>query len=90
MKMVLFQMERCPFCKHFRRMFYRDCPNGEELILDGHQDPRWVEYGLEYVPTVVAYDEEGKEIGRIGSVKLVGIKKARWLEWLKEMGLSRG
>lgn len=85
MRFVLYQMESCPFCKHFRRIFYRDHPDGEEIMLDGHQDPEWIELGLNYVPTVIAYDDGGNEIDRLESVKLVGIRKGRWIEWLRKM-----
>jgi glutaredoxin len=79
-------METCPFCKHFRRMFFRDIQDGEEIILDGHEDPGWVELGLNYVPTVIAYNDEGREIDRLESVKLVGIRKDRWVDWLGKLG----
>ena len=85
MKMVLYQMEKCPFCKHFRRMFYRDVPDGDEVMLDGHEDPGWIDLRLNYVPTVIAYDDDGMEIGRLESVKLVGIRKDRWVEWIDKM-----
>jgi glutaredoxin len=85
MKLVLYQMEQCPFCKHFRRMFYRDHPDGEEVMLDGHEDPQWIDLGLNYVPTVIAYDDEGKEVDRLESFKLVGIRKDRWLDWLEKL-----
>jgi glutaredoxin len=87
MKLVLYQMKECPFCKHFRRMFYRDHPEGEEIMLDGHEDPGWVELGLNYVPTVIAYDDDGNEIKRLESVKLVGIRKDRWKGWIEEFGI---
>lgn len=85
MKLVLYQMEQCPFCKHFRRMFYRDHPEGEEIMLEGHEDPGWIEHSLNYVPTVIAYDDECNEIDRLESFKLVGIKKNRWKEWLDKL-----
>ncbi len=54
-------------------------------MLDGHQDPGWVELRLNFVPTVIAYDDGGNEIDRLESVKLVGIRKDRWVEWLGKM-----
>jgi len=81
MRFVLYQMETCPFCKHFRRMFFRDVPDGETVMLSGHEDPGWIEYSLDYVPTVIAYDEEGREADRLGAERLVGINRDRWEEW---------
>lgn len=88
MRFVLYQMETCPFCKHFKRMFFRDIPGGEEVMLDDHGDPGWVEHQLNYVPTVIAYDDDGNEVSRLESVKLVGIRKSRWTSWLVEMGVQ--
>ena len=88
MKLVMFQMLDCPFCKHFKRIFYRDVPDGEEVILDGHGDQGWIDHRLDFVPTVIAYDDDGKEISRLSSVKLVGIRKGKLAGWLRELGLD--
>lgn len=86
MRFVLYHMDRCVFCKHFRRMFKRDITNGEEVLLSGHEDPGWIEMGLNFVPTVIAYDDSGNEVSRLEAVRLVGIRKGPWADWLKEMG----
>ncbi len=84
MEFVLYNMEDCPFCKHFRRIFRNTVPEGKMVILDGHTDPRWIEHRIDFVPTVIAY-EDGVEVDRIGSVKMVGIRYERWVEWLKKV-----
>ncbi len=88
MRFVLYHMDDCIFCKHFRRMFNRDIENGDDVLLSGHEDERWLELGLNYVPTVIAYDDNGNEISRLESVKLLGIRKGPWVKWLEEMGIS--
>ena len=88
MRLVLYHMEQCVFCKHFKRMFDRDVHGGQDILLSGHEDPRWVEMDLNFVPTVIAYDGDGNEISRLEAVKLVGIRKGPWTRWLSELGMN--
>ena len=81
MEFVLYQQPECPFCKHFRRLFFKYIPEGKEIVIPDHGSELWMEHELEYVPTVVAY-LDGKEVERLPSVKLVGIRKNDWTEWL--------
>jgi hypothetical protein len=69
-------------------MYDRDIKDGEDVLLTGHDDPRWVELGLNYVPTVIAYNDNGDEVSRLESIKLLGIRKGPWVNWMKEMGLK--
>ncbi|MCU0798819.1 MAG: hypothetical protein MUC62_04025 [Candidatus Thermoplasmatota archaeon] len=80
MEFVLYSLENCPFCKHFRRIFLRSVPDGKIVMLDGHSDSIWIEKDLHYVPTVIAL-EKGKEVDRLEAVKLVGIRYPVWLDW---------
>ena len=90
MRMIMYQMEQCPFCKHFIRMFKNEVQGGEIVSLDGHNDPRWQKFELNYVPTVIAYDEEGNEASRLESVAMVGIRKDRWHRWLSDLNIEEG
>ena len=59
---------------------------GEIITLKDYEDSLWVEKHIRFVPTVIAYDEKGHEVDRIGAVKMVGIRKGPWQAWLNEMG----
>ncbi len=82
MEFVLYQQDRCPFCKHFQRLFYKYVPDGSDVRIPDHDSSLWIDHGIDFVPTVIAY-QDGKEVERIGAVKLVGIRKNVWMEWLK-------
>ncbi|MCK5773265.1 MAG: hypothetical protein KAH57_05705 [Thermoplasmata archaeon] len=86
MRFVLYQQDSCPFCKHFIRLYKKKFPDGEIITLKDYEDPLWVEKHISFVPTVIAYDDNGREIDRIGAVKMVGIRKGPWQAWLTEMG----
>ncbi|MFO8051281.1 MAG: thioredoxin family protein [Thermoplasmatota archaeon] len=81
MEFVLYQQPQCPFCKHFRRLFYKHIPGGKEVVIPDHGSELWTQHSIQYVPTVVAY-RDGEEVERLSSVELVGIRKNRWLDWL--------
>jgi glutaredoxin len=82
MEFVLYQQPSCPFCKHFQRLFHKYVPEGREIIIPDHGSPLWIEHKIDFVPTVIAY-EDGKEVERLGAVKLVGIRKHQWVKWLQ-------
>ena len=86
MELVLYEMEQCPFCKHFRRIFFKTVPDGKNVILKDHNDPGWIDHKLDFVPTVIA-TENGREIDRIVARKLIGIKKEKWEDWLDGLGI---
>ncbi|MEA3559725.1 MAG: glutaredoxin domain-containing protein [Candidatus Thermoplasmatota archaeon] len=81
MEFILYQQPGCPFCKHFKRLFYKHIPEGKEIEIPDHGSKLWMEHGLEFVPTVVAY-QNGKEVERLPSMKLIGIRKSKWIQWL--------
>lgn len=82
MEFVMYQQDRCPFCKHFRRLYYKHIPDGKEIMIPDHDSSIWIEEGIDFVPTVIAY-ENGEEVERLGAIKLVGIRKNMWLDWLQ-------
>jgi glutaredoxin len=87
MKFVLYSLENCPFCKHFRRIFKNTLPDGDIMMLDGHSDNMWIEKNIDFVPTVVAY-ENGEEVDRISAEKLVGIRYPSWQGWISKYGVD--
>ena len=89
MDFVLYQQPSCPFCKHFRRLFHKHIPEGKEVSIPDHSSPIWLEKKIDFVPTVIAY-RDGVEIERIGAVRLVGIRKKMWLDWLEMIGKKYG
>jgi glutaredoxin len=82
MEFVLYQQPSCPFCKHFQRLFHKYIPEGKVVIIPDHECSLWVDHNIDYVPTVIAY-QDGKEVERLGATKLVGIRKDKWTEWLR-------
>lgn len=84
MEFVLYQQPSCPFCKHFQRLFYKYIPEGKEVVLPNHECEIWTEKNIDFVPTVIAY-ENGVEVDRLGAKRLIGIRKGPWLKWLKKM-----
>ncbi|MFW3145341.1 MAG: hypothetical protein ACMUIE_00835 [Thermoplasmatota archaeon] len=84
MEFVLYQQPSCPFCKHFERLFFKHIPDGKVVVIPDHASRLWIEHRLDFVPTVVAY-LDGQEVERLGAVKLIGIRKQRWLDWLNEI-----
>ena len=82
MEFVLYQQASCPFCKHFQRLFYKFIPDGKEVVIPDHGSSLWTEHRIEYVPTVIAY-EDGQEVERLDSIRLIGIRKNTWMEWLQ-------
>ena len=87
MDLVMYSMENCPYCKHFRRIFVNSIPDGKIITLDRNDDTEWIERGIEFVPTVVAY-EEGKEVDRLSAVSMVGIRYPIWKDWVSKYGLE--
>lgn len=87
MEFVLYSLENCPFCKHFKRLFTNALPDGEIVMMDGHGDGLWIERGIDFVPTVIAYDN-GAEVDRISAVKMVGIRYDAWQEWIGKYGIK--
>lgn len=81
MEFILYKQTKCPFCKHFNRLFYKHIPEGKEVVIPDHGSELWNKHGIEYVPTVIAYID-GEEVERLPSLKLIGIRKNKWIEWL--------
>jgi len=89
MEFVLYQQPSCPFCKHFERMFKKYVPEGRSVIIPDHGSSLWTQHRIDFVPTVIAY-KDGVEVARLGAVRLVGIRKEMWVEWLKKIGSDHG
>lgn len=89
MEFILYQQPSCPFCKHFRRLFYKYIPEGSEVVIPDHGCSLWSEHNIDFVPTVIAY-ENGKEVERLGAVKLIGIRKDKWMDWLRMINEKYG
>ena len=83
MEFVLYQQPSCPFCKHFQRLFNKYVPDGREVVIPDHGSPLWNEHEIDLVPTVILYDDDGNEVERLGAVKLIGIRKKQWIDWLR-------
>ena len=89
MEFVLYQQPSCPFCKHFERMFKKHIQNGKIVIIPDHGSSMWLEKRIDFVPTVIVY-KDGVEVDRLGAVKLIGIRKHAWLEWLEKIRSDHG
>lgn len=72
MRYVLYHATWCPFCRAFVPKFREAIPDGEEVLLDDQSDPRWIELGIDLVPTIIAFEGE-EEIKRIQAAPHVGI-----------------
>jgi len=79
----MYSMEDCPFCKHFARIFKKTLPDARIHMLDRNDGTEWIEKGIEFVPTVVAY-ENGKEVDRLSAVRMIGIRYGAWQEWVSK------
>ena len=56
-------------------------PDGEEVYLDDHMDPRWIELNIPLVPTVIAYEGD-KEVKRVQARSGIGISDEMFNEFL--------
>ncbi len=72
MRYVLYHATWCPFCKEFAPKFGEMMPEGEEVLLNDQNDPRWVELNIDFVPTVIAYEGD-EEVNRLQAVAGLGI-----------------
>jgi hypothetical protein len=83
MEYICYHATWCPFCRAFIKDYRSIVPQGKEEILDDESDPIWTEMGIDYVPTVIEY-ENGKETRRLSSRPGVGITREMFVEWLKD------
>jgi hypothetical protein len=83
MEYVAYHATWCPFCLAFMEHYREILPNGKEEILDDQSNPLWLEKGLDYVPTVIEY-ENGSERRRLMARPGVGITREKFLEWLED------
>jgi len=87
--LVLFHMSRCPYCKAFRPLFEsRDGAIPYRLgqaVIDEDEHPFWTRFGIEVVPTVIAF-RGGEVIGRRDAQAHVGLTEADLLTLLDEVG----
>ncbi len=77
--LVLYYADWCPFCAAFMPDWRREAADlpmeAAGANLSHPEDPRWDDYGVESVPTLIAY-EAGSETARLDAVAGVGISKA--------------
>ena len=83
MEYVCFHATWCPFCRAFIRDYRSLVPDGKEEILDDESNPMWMEMRIEYVPTVIEY-ENGDERRRLSGIPGKGITREMFVEWLKD------
>ena len=81
MRYVLYHATWCPYCRAFAPKFREMMPEGEEVPLDDEMDPRWIEFNIPLVPTVIAFDGE-KEVKRIIAAAGIGITEDMFSEFL--------
>jgi hypothetical protein len=56
-------------------------PDGEEVLLDDDMDPRWIEFNIPLVPTVIAFGGE-QEVKRIVAGAGIGITEKMFQDFL--------
>jgi thioredoxin 1 len=83
---VLFEMTGCPFCRRFQSEFQTfigehtgDCAL-LRVKLDAYDNPLWEKYGIEAVPTVIAF-AKGEIVARADSVPGVGLSTEKWSDF---------
>ncbi len=74
---VLFHATWCPYCREFVPVFDKLLQNGAgwkavEAVVDDEDNPKWLTYDLEVVPTVVFF-EGGKPVKRLDGVRGRGL-----------------
>jgi thiol-disulfide isomerase/thioredoxin len=89
--LVMFYTDWCPFCQKFKRTFESFANSSDKKIkfyahmLNDDDDPLWVRFSINAVPTLVAFD--GNEIiSRRDSKMGVGLNKTDIDSILKEIG----
>ncbi|MGD6935047.1 MAG: thioredoxin family protein [Candidatus Bathyarchaeia archaeon] len=85
--LALFASTWCPYCQSFVRNFDANiAPYKFDLILrvnmDDYDSPLWDEYNVAAVPTVILF-ENGDIKDRLDSGSGVGLREAKFKEWLK-------
>ena len=76
---VLFQATWCPFCQDFLPLFDRHAATFADfeplcVALDNDDDPLWEKYGIDVVPTVIAF-ESGRIAHRLDGRRYVGLSE---------------
>jgi thioredoxin 1 len=83
---VLFEMTGCPFCRMFRTEFhafteaYSAACSFLRVKLDAYDNPLWEKYGIEAVPTVIAF-AKGGIVSRADSIPGVGLSAEKWSDF---------
>ena len=77
---VLFHATWCPFCRAFRPSFeaaVADMPGvvAAEAILDDEDDPMWLDWSVDVVPTVVLF-QDGHVAARLDGEEGLGLIEA--------------
>ena len=81
MRYVLYHATWCPYCRAFAPKFRDLVPDGEEVLLDDHNDPLWIDLNIPLVPTVIAYDGD-QEVKRIVAKGGIGISDEMFNDFL--------
>ncbi|MGA1848715.1 MAG: thioredoxin family protein [Thermoplasmatota archaeon] len=81
MRYILYHATWCPFCRSFAPRFRKMMTQGEEVLLEDHSDPRWIELSIDYVPTVIAM-KDGKEVKRLQAKAGVGITEEMFRDFV--------
>ncbi len=83
MEYVLYHATWCPFCIAFLEEWREIMPGGKEVIMDDQNDPLWVEKNLDFVPTVVGYEND-VEKRRLMATAGVGITREMFEGWMDQ------
>lgn len=86
---VLYYADWCPFCEAFMPVFreHREAFERELVAanLSHPEDPRWEAWGIETIPTLVAY-AGGEERDRLEARKAEGLDGAELTSWADNLG----
>ena len=86
--LVLFHASWCPFSRIFRPIFEAAEPEASVPFattdLSESADPRWDDFAIEVVPTLV-YFEHGEELERLDGVRGRGISRAEFERFLDDV-----
>ena len=85
--LVLFYASWCPYCSNFKPSFESAAIGGVRKIgamIDEDENPLWDRYGIQAVPTMIAF-ENGREVARRDAKKHIGLTKADLESIAKEL-----
>lgn len=85
---VLFYADWCPYCRSFLPTFNECVDEAEVDVVAANvshpEDPRWDEYDVEAIPTLIAF-HEGTAVGRLDAVPGEGLGGDEFASFVDEV-----